>query len=482
MNRLRLSLGLLSMSLILGIHVLHAQTDSVTTTSVATLESLFTDLFPDHCSTITNLQAIGDAAGRGWFQTNTEPFGKAVGIVFSSGNVEDLDEPVLGQIPISGYLESPGDPDLALLTDHAVMDVSGMRFDLTPDTDSLIIRYQFASEEYPAYNCTPWVDVFGIFLSGPGIDGPFSGGAINLATLAVNGDTVPVGINSINTGILGTQPNANLIYCQPPVGSIDLSDLYVANPDETQHPLNGLTKILTTRASVIPGETYHLKIVIGDAVDDVYDSALFLHGINVCDTPRLAPQARFAITQVKEDTVFFRNESLYGVDFHWDFGDGTTAHQQDPGFHIYPGPGNYPVSLVVSNHCCSDTLQLNAPVFQAPVLQNTFLRPVICESLGSITLDVLCSTPVQYSWSTGDTTSTPNLANLAEGTYTVIATNTAGEFSTFGPFQVTQVNDSQYDPVDTIVVPSCIDPPHRSDRDPARWSRSTVHLPMVTCS
>ena len=36
------------------------------------------------------------------------------------------------------------------------------------------------------------------------------------------------------------------------------------------------TTVMTARAEVICGETYHIKICIGDASDTAYDSAVFL--------------------------------------------------------------------------------------------------------------------------------------------------------------------------------------------------------------
>lgn len=54
------------------------------------------------------------------------------------------------------------------------------------------------------------------------------------------------------------------------------------------------------------------------------------------------------------DPVVFNNNSANGNDFYWDFGDGTSSHVVNPS-HVYPGPGNYTVTLVVTdtNDCYS---------------------------------------------------------------------------------------------------------------------------------
>ena len=43
-------------------------------------------------------------------------------------------------------------------------------------------------------------------------------------------------------------------------------------------PINiiGYTKVMTAAAEVIPGELYHIKLVIADALDDALDSAVFI--------------------------------------------------------------------------------------------------------------------------------------------------------------------------------------------------------------
>ncbi|MFL2574218.1 MAG: choice-of-anchor L domain-containing protein [Flavobacteriales bacterium] len=56
-----------------------------------------------------------------------------------------------------------------------------------PTSDSLSFRYVFGSQEYFAFENSQYNDVFGFFLSGPGITGPYSSpafhpnGSVNLA-------------------------------------------------------------------------------------------------------------------------------------------------------------------------------------------------------------------------------------------------------------------------------------------------------------
>ena len=63
----------------------------------------------------------------------------------------------------------------------SVNDIAKLEFDFVPTSDTITFRYVFGSQEYFAYENTQYNDVFGFFLSGPGIAGPYANGAINLA-------------------------------------------------------------------------------------------------------------------------------------------------------------------------------------------------------------------------------------------------------------------------------------------------------------
>jgi len=70
-------------------------------------------------------------------------------------------------------------------------DAVWVAFDIVSNTDSIKFDYVFASEEYKEFVGSQFNDVFGFFISGPGITGNQ-----NLAVLP--GSTTPVTINSIN--------------------------------------------------------------------------------------------------------------------------------------------------------------------------------------------------------------------------------------------------------------------------------------------
>lgn len=184
------------------------------------------------------------------------------------------------------------DPDLVLLanpsgTSWTVNNCAVLEFDFIPTGDSLTIKFVFASIEYPGYTCTQFNDPFGFFISGPGISGPFTGGAANIA-LVPNSD-IPIAVNTINGGApTGSGTVQNCLNANP--NFVADSQYFVNNaaqPDgDIQFP--GMTTTLTARAAVICGETYHIKLAIADVSDGALDSGVFIEAASFTSNPAVS--------------------------------------------------------------------------------------------------------------------------------------------------------------------------------------------------
>ncbi len=145
-----------------------------------------------------------------------------------------------------------GDPDLDQISGSATHDKAVIEFDFVPQYDTATFQYVFGSEEFFEY-CGSYNDAFGFFLSGPGINGPFTNNAINIA-LMPGSTTMYVTINNICDNVLSRWNNAGGVNFQ----------------------YDGLTHVFTATAVVQPCSTYHIKLAIADAVDHAYDSGVFL--------------------------------------------------------------------------------------------------------------------------------------------------------------------------------------------------------------
>ncbi len=158
------------------------------------------------------------------------------------------------------------DADLATLVGTTTSDINDackLEFDFVPTGDTVKFNYVFGSDEYPTYNCSQFNDVFGFFISGPGLVG-------NQNIALVPGTTIPVAINSVNSGAnLGT-------LCTSMGPGSPFTNLYVNNTGGTTVAYNGFTQVFTATAITVPCSTYHIKLAIADKTDHVLDSGVFI--------------------------------------------------------------------------------------------------------------------------------------------------------------------------------------------------------------
>jgi gliding motility-associated-like protein len=207
--------------------------------------------------TASNITFQGDNAQIGGFTCNSCGLGIGNGVVIGSGNVDGADGPnssgSFNQGP-PDFSDGVGDIDLEELSGMSLNNTAVLEFDFVPTGDSLAFNYVFSSDEYPEF-VNSINDAFGFFLSGPGLNGPYTNSAMNIALIP--GSTVPISINTVN--------------------DFQNSAYYVDNTGGVANvQADGLTTVLTAYAEVICGENYHIKIVIGDAMDNLYDSWVFL--------------------------------------------------------------------------------------------------------------------------------------------------------------------------------------------------------------
>src|SRR5690554_6006786 len=133
---------------------------------------------------------------------NAETVNNQAGLYTGPSNVIDFNEGIVmvtgnAQTAVGG-IETPltnpimSDLDLMVLADQNINDAIIIEFDFLASLDSIKFNYVFASKEYPSFTCSQFNDVFGFFLSGPGIDGPFTNNAKNIALIP--GTEIPVAI------------------------------------------------------------------------------------------------------------------------------------------------------------------------------------------------------------------------------------------------------------------------------------------------
>lgn len=201
------------------------------------------------------------------------------GLIMGSGDVTMAEQANTGG---GSSLGGPGtmgvDTDLQSITPNQIWDECVIEFDFVPSGDTISFNYVFASEEYEEYVCGSVNDAFGFFLSG---NNP-AGGTYNATNIALIPDpanpgqytTTPVSINTVNPGVAGSAGTpGNCDAIDPNWASYNV--FYTQNPGNN-YEYDGRTVILTAAAAVNCGETYHIKLAIGDGGDNVFDSGVVL--------------------------------------------------------------------------------------------------------------------------------------------------------------------------------------------------------------
>jgi len=181
--------------------------------------------------------------------------GLSKGIILASGDVNNANGPN-DQGGAGNATNTGTDIDLEnLIPGYTINDAAVLEFDFVPLADTIRFRYVFGSEEYPEFVSSSFNDVFGFFVDGPN---PTGGFYVKENIALIPGTTLPVTIDNVN--------NVTPSFPQ----------YYIDNTNGATIQYDGFTVVLTATVVVIPCQTYHLKLAIADAGDQILDSGVFL--------------------------------------------------------------------------------------------------------------------------------------------------------------------------------------------------------------
>ena len=370
----------------------------------------------------SNITYQGDSSQIGWFSAVNTNLGLDSGVVLCTGDVYELDPDTAIFPNVTSIVL---DPDLLLVANSvpgmigqtfavtSVNDIAILEFDFIPTSDSLSFKYAFGSEEYFAWENSAFNDVFGFFLSGPGIAGPWSSpagfpnGSVNLAVVPNSLPPLPITISTIHNGQNGVITPINQQYFVPNQGTA-LDTIATAD---------GLTTVLTARALVQCGETYHIRLAIADGTDQGLSSFVWLDAGSFY-SPELEIVDDLDIDSLVmnipcNSTIKLSASGGAGATYEWY--DSTATLISTDSF-LTVGPGTYWVEAT-SSGCpvISDTLKVvadDSPSFDLgldyniPCNTKTLLDPIVIGGLGSFFY--------QYSWNTGSDSSS---IMVPEGSY-----------------------------------------------------------------
>jgi gliding motility-associated-like protein len=400
------------------------------------------------CYEISNIAYVGKGRNRGIFANGTDALGVENGIVLGTGDLPQIvpGPNLVWNASFGGTESFVGDLDLNAIYPNT-FDVSTLSFDFTPTSTTISFRFVFASEEYCEYVDSEFRDVFGFFISGPGI-----GGTQNMAVVPFT--NIPISIATINHND----------YSQYYIGNLPDTSLQVYQPSCLGHPFgtlarvqatqfDGMTTILTASATVVPCQTYRLKIAIADVNDSVYDSAVFMEESSFAAGGTVSASIVFPY----EGTNAYEGCSAFpSLVIRRELGDpnitlnipiligGTATPDVDytalPSTVVLPGgidslvipiviiddaivEGQESISITVENSCkCSEQTTYVTILEQQPIELALDSNPICFGEIDTLAPDILGGiAPFTYLWSNGATTST--LPVSTEGIYTVTVTD-----------------------------------------------------------
>ena len=418
-----------------------------TTPNVNPQSLIASTLIGGGCYTVSNVTAKGNSSAKGTFSGGAQNIQLASGLVMSTGNVNILSGPNLAGDSDGGFGTPGYDASLDALVAGNLYDVNVIEFDFVPTGSMVEFEYVFGSEEYCEYVGSEYNDVFGFFISGPGING-----VKNLAVLP--GGSTPISVNSINHDT-NTQ-----YYVNNSTNFLSCNFMGWSASNYAEVELDGWTKPLKAIANVQPCQTYHIKLAIADVGDGLYDSAVFLKansfsaGGQVAAAPAYAQNRPTATEGCLGGNIrFFRaGATTNPLTVSYTVSPASTAvagvdYAPLPGMAVIPAgesevfvpvtifsdalqEGTEKIILDISNSCRCETSQIEFLVGDSEPLALALSGDTpVCEfEESSLAVQVTGGeAPYNYEWSNGAATPFTQVSPTSSTIYSVTVTDFCGD-------------------------------------------------------
>ncbi|MFD0863313.1 choice-of-anchor L domain-containing protein [Sungkyunkwania multivorans] len=247
----------------------------ITTNTSLTPEQLVQETLGNDCIEISNVTSningsVDGLNSFGRFNRAGSSFPFADGFLITSGNATSAGNTMIPTNLSEGTGSWGGDADLeAALGTTGTLNATVIEFDIVSVTDQISFNYLLASEEYQQNNPCNVADGFALLIRPNATATPYS----NIALIP--GTTIPVGIDTIHPEIVGECAAAN--------------ETFFAGNNLGATNYEGRTTVLTASASVVPNQSYHLKMVIADQFDAILDTAIFIESGSLVAEVDLGP-------------------------------------------------------------------------------------------------------------------------------------------------------------------------------------------------
>lgn len=283
-------------------------------------------------------------------------------------------EPTNG--PKSGSSSWLGDPDLeqALGTTNT-SNATILEFDFTAITNVISFNYLFASNEYQDNFPCNYSDGFAFLIKEIGTATYKNLAVIPGTTIPVSSKNVHPIINTFNStsGAKPGCPAENETY----FGGFNNSP---TNTSPTNY--SGQTVVMNAQTSVVPGKTYHIKLVIADQNGYYYDSAVFIEAGSFTSKIDLGPDRTTQNNPICFGEKFIIDTKLSpAYTYRW-YKDGSLtpiSGETNPSYEA-TATGIYRVEVELGNASCIASGQIKIEFTPEIILQDTSL--IQCDDNG----------------------------------------------------------------------------------------------------
>lgn len=419
----------------------------------------------------TNISYTGSNTAIGFFNSTSSNVGLDSGIIMTTGTVNNQINFGIQEGPFgpnnnaSAGVDNiqPGSTLLSPYSGGTTTNAAVLQFDFVATGNQVSFEYVFASDEYLEYVGQGFNDVFAFIISGPGITG-------NQNIAIIPGTTSPVTIDNLNS-------TTNSTY-------------YIDNGDGNSAPQNtnntiiqydGLTTVLTAKANVQCGQSYHIIIAISDVQDGSVDSGVFLgaesftstapftsivstNSPNSSNNELLEGCSNASMLFVREDSLAIRQAfnftylgaGINGTDYLtlpdsliFAVGeDSVTINLQTINDAIPEGTEEVIITTEYENSCGQQVI--DSIVFQIKdqipiILQMPEDDTIFCLSSDTITLTPIVSGGAPnytYNWSTGGITPSITVIPSTDTIYLLTITDVCGTQTIIDTVRVTIVEST----------------------------------------
>ncbi|WP_299225211.1 choice-of-anchor L domain-containing protein [uncultured Psychroserpens sp.] len=346
-----------------------------------TVEELVIDVLIDSpCAQVSNITfstgtTYGEENGIGYFSSDEGSFPFDEGLLLTTGDASLAAGPNTNAMS-EGSTAWFGDSDLDAAVGIVSNNATVIEFDFVPLNDEISFDFLMASEEYNGstggtFECT-FSDAFAFLLTDE------NNVTTNLAVIP--GTTTPIlvtnihpenpGCAAINEEFFGGYVPANL----PPMS------------------FDGRTEVFTAFSPVNIGETYHIKLVIGDdsngGFDTALDSGVFLKAgsFDIGEVDLGGDITIEAGNAVCESQSIILDTSAPSVDHVW-FKDGFVIEGETASTLVVTEPGLYTTQIIFTATCIiSDEVLIE--FLPNPAIANTPIDLTACSTTNQAIFDL----------------------------------------------------------------------------------------------